>query len=680
MQNCQEVIQGLPDVITRPAPENGALPSPGSIGSIFPLPVSRYLREGCYLLHYNQSPDGPGGYADAYYGTLRVDHQFFGTIASGDLYFHAGPGRPPIVPAPSPGAGIPIFPISRYAYYLRITDILHGTTASSHFTLAFERYQYNASTQSWSNTGTYSAEMYWTAAPASYPSEDFYLRGDVLNAAGQFAGTLTMGWIDSSFRRAVVEADRTASSEFPANNGNGLDWESIFEGLNWEIDVIESEISLDQPSGASWSNAELHAAMLEERDRSALDAEWRYHLLCVRRLDATARGIMYDAYGSDSNKVPREGAAIASHWVIPTDPIWGSVQGLRFGQATGPYFRTAVHEIGHAMGLLHNSSNNGFMNTTPSIAAAGGGAFPDNIVWGFHRDDARRLNHWPDVCVRPGGSQFGNCSSTTPISPFQFHWPFGLVFRVKPLLEVVPIGAPVRVNVTLENTSNQPIEVPKSLSLASSSVKGKVETPCGAEKGFQSIYKVLDGIEARVLAPGESLSHDLTLLRGADGALFAGSGLHKITVEVAWETGDVTNQVSSSCHVMVTPPANEAHAKVATRLLTTPDVHLVLIMGGDHLKEGIDAIQLALKNPVLRPHYALIEAKRLGRCFLKRKADIAGACKLIDKATVYSDSEARRLLEILQPAENGRKGTAIPEEVARLLGKGPASKKVAIKG
>lgn len=667
MKNCNEIIQGLPDVINGTPAVNGINHLPQGLGGFVLPPVERYLREGCYLLQYNESPDGPGGIANLHYGTMRIDHQLFGTIASGDLYFHLGFGIPAIVPAPNPGAGIPVFPIRRYAYYLRVTNILHGTTTSDHFTLTFQRYQYNPNTGNWTNTGVYSAEMYWTSAPASYPSEDFYLRGTVVNAFGQFAGTLSMGWVDTNFRKATVEVDRVSSSEFPENNGNEVDWESIFEGIGWEIDVIESEINLDPVSGISWSNAELHATLLEQRDLSNLNTEWRYHLLCVPRLDVTDRGVMYDTIGSDSNNVPREGAAISSHWVIPNTPTWGSVGGLRFGQATGPYFRTAVHEIGHAMGLVHNPASNGFMHTTPDIAANGGGTFPENIVWNFHRDDARRLNHWPDICVRPGGMSFARCHNVAPISPFQYNFPSTIIFEVAPLQEVVPIGAPVRVNVTIKNISGNPIEVPWSLSLASSFIKGKVETPCGNKKGFQSIYQCHDGEETIQLAPGKKLSHDLTLLRGADGALFAGSGLHKITVEVEWESGEQKNMVSSSCHIMITPPVDEAHAKAATRLLGTPDVHLVLILGGDHLKAGIEAIQLALKNKVLRPHYAVVEAKRIGRRFLKRNPDITSACKLIDKAAILSASEARRMLEIIQTGSTENSAQLLPKEVIKLL-------------
>ena len=54
---------------------------------------------------------------------------------------------------------------------------------------------------------------------------------------------------------------------------------------------------------------------------------------------------------------------IASHGLIPDTNDWGLVRGKNLGE-TVVYFRTAVHEIGHAMGLQHNKDDNGFMNTT----------------------------------------------------------------------------------------------------------------------------------------------------------------------------------------------------------------------------------------------------------------------------------------------------------------------------
>ena len=58
------------------------------------------------------------------------------------------------------------------------------------------------------------------------------------------------------------------------------------------------------------------------------------------------------------------------------------------------------------------------------------------------------------------------------------------------------------------------------------------------------------------------------------------------------------------------------------------------------------AIQSALDSPVLRPHFAAIEAKRVGRRFGNRKADVKGAAELIDSSTVMSGSEIGKLATI----------------------------------
>ena len=133
-----------------------------------------------------------------------------------------------------------------------------------------------------------------------------------------------MGWVSPYLRKATIEIDRVAQSETTLNNGAGVDWRSIGDAIGWDITVDESHANVAEPSGEFWSDAEAHAEMLARRDASNLDAEWRYHVLCVRRLDSTERGIMYDAYGGDSNNIPREGCVISSHWTIPNTQAWGT--------------------------------------------------------------------------------------------------------------------------------------------------------------------------------------------------------------------------------------------------------------------------------------------------------------------------------------------------------------------
>ncbi len=597
---------------------------------------------------------------------MRVQRDGSNTIASGDLYLHHIPSfwpwpgpipQPwPIFPVaePNPSNGIPIFARGRYRYYLSVTQILEGFTIANSFTLGFEMHRFDLATRTWTNEGAFTALMTWTTAPPGYPSTADFLTGEVKNGSGAVVGALTMGWVSAYLRRAVVEIDRVSVSEAPLDNGTGVDWLTIFDQIGWDVDVLESNSNVTEPSGESWSDAELHAGMLAWRDSVNLDQEWRYHVLCVRRLDSTSRGIMYDAYGTDSNNVPREGCGISSHWIIPNTNTWGLVAGLRFGTATGPYFRTALHETGHAAGLYHNTVDLGIMNTTDVIAA---GAvppvqFPNNIQWSFAPDDKKRLRHMPDVWVRPGGIPFGSSYSTAPISPDDLVAEAkGIELRVSPLLESVPIGAPVRISFRLVNTTKEALPIPSSLSMKSGHVRGKVIDPSGSMRTFSPIVRCLEEETLNFLGPGSSATYSVTLLRGGQGALFPSPGAYRVLVDVMWDVAGSPLRVRGETSVMVTQTVDEAHAAAARRILATPDSLVVLVVGGDHLKDGVDAINAGLSHPVLRPHFAFVEAKRLAKRFGKRKADWKAVADLVDETTVMSQAEVKRLAELARDAE-----------------------------
>lgn len=627
---------------------------------VFPLRPIHSLRGGCWLISYTPllSP------LIAFDGTLRVETHAGGRTASGDLYQRRpillNPVNPsPVLgPGPNPAKGIPVFPRAQYRHYLRVTSLPEFFTFGNSFNLGFEMYRFTSASGTWASQGAFNATMVWMAAPSGYPSTHDYIEGDVRDATGRVVGRLKAGWVSPRLRRISVEIDTVAGCERPVNNGAGLGWAQIFDAINWDTTVLLGDTNVAQPSGASWSDAEMHAAMLARREAVSLDAQWRYHLLAVRNIDSTPRGIMYDAFGTDSNNVPREGVGIATHWTIPDTAEWGLVRGQRFGAAAAPFFRTAVHELGHALGLFHNTVDNGFMNTTDVIAgnATSTTPFPNNIKWAFADDDLKRLRHYPDIFIRPGGTAFGTASTATPpITPtdLEVEMP-GLELTVIPLLPEVPIGAPVRVKLALTNMSDTDICVPAKLSLKTDFVRGWAVDPSGTKRSFSPLIHCIEDRPMRLLSAGESISADLTLLRGGQGALFPSSGVYQIGVEVTWDVGELHAVVQGQADVMIMGARDPAHAEAALRLLATPDAHLVLALGGDHLPKGLDAIHAAMDNDMLRPHYAVVEAKRLAGLAREPEA-LAEAAVLIEGDVVMSDSERDKMKQLFTSPKAHRK-------------------------
>jgi len=611
------------------------------------------LKEGCYFLQFTPLLSSWSHFN----GTLRIERHDDGVTASGDLYYHPNfkfKGlRFAKNPDPSPRCGIPIFSRDDYRYYLSVNQILEGRTFGNSFILGLDLFKYKATDHSWETVEARTATMTFKTPPDNYKSDAKYLEGDLLDEGGKCLGRLTMGWVSKYLRKATVEIDRVCEAPGPVDNGSEFGWRDVFSPVKWDMNAYESDTDIQEPSGESWSTAELHKKMLTRKDRQDLDNRWRYHLLAVKKIDITSRGIMFDAYATDSNNVPREGAAIASNWKFPVNQFpWGNVEGNLFGDTTTAYFRTAVHEIGHAMGLYHNSSDNGFMRTTPAIAANSPSTFPENIQWSFNGRDEKWLKHAPDPWVRPGMVPFEHSRNWQVLSPDDEALEIeGLKMTVTPLTKTVPIGAPVRVTVEVENTSDTDIPFPKSMSLSSGAISGSVSDPSNMDRTYRGLVVGLDEEELGEIKAHTIQTHDMTLLRGGQGALFQTAGVHNIRVELAWEIDELPVKISSDTRLMITPALNKEHAEAALTVLDCPDLLLTLALGGDHIEDGLTALKVALDNKILAPHFQVIEAKRVGRPIGKQKADVLTAARLITKETIISGSEAVHIKDIILTAD-----------------------------
>lgn len=372
--------------------ERAAVPAPPLPVRCDPAASPSLLRPGCHLLEFARQ--GEPAYLD---GTLRVEATAGGMVASGDLYARpqADPAVGGSVEPPDPAAGIPIFPVADYLCYLRVTGI---DQSAEGVTLTIEEHRFHEpgiefldGTRQWFVGSTFTVPL----APDG-PA----LTGTFVDSLSTVSWQVTARWVAPSLRRATLEIDRVPLSEWPDTSGTATTMGTVFDEIGWDLTVIRSHADVTETTGESWSGTEAHAMMAALRDRSDLDAEWRYHCLAVRRMDIglSNTGWMYDRAGA----VAREGFMVASHWVVPTEPLWGRAQGKRFGTVAPAYFRTALHELGHAMGLQHNPVNSIMMDTAKVAGLGVATPFPDNIVMSFAADDRHRLRHWPDLVVRPG--------------------------------------------------------------------------------------------------------------------------------------------------------------------------------------------------------------------------------------------------------------------------------------
>lgn len=585
------------------------------------------LRAGGYRLRLEPTSGGD----ETLVGTLRVWPDAGGRLrASGDLYAAAAEGA-----EADAAAELPVYPRSRHREYLRVARLARDGGGDG-IELTAETHRLGAD-GGWSRHRTLSGTL-----RCEEPSSRW--AGDLRDATGAPAGRLVVEGAGPWLRRAVVEIDRERTATAPHGDGTGRGWREVFAEVGWRIDAVEDDAGVPPPPAGAWSDAEVHAAMLAWRRHADHDVEWRFHVLCVGRLASTDRGLMYDAFASDSNNVPREGLALASDWVYPDEEPWGRVRGMRFGDEPRTYFRTAVHELGHAMGLLHNPADDGYMTTTTAIARrAAPGTFPDDLRWHFADDDALRLAHLPDPCVRPGGLPFvgagaAEVSDADPAPP-------GLALAAAPVVARFPLAAPVRVELALAHRGGEPLLAPCRPSLMGGHVRGRAIGPDGVARRFLPLVRCTDDDELAPLAAGEERRHGLALLRGPDGALFPLPGDYRLEIELRWTLDRRRVRLDAATTVTVDPPPDAASAAAAREVLAAPDLLLAVALGGDHLPEGRRALARALADPVLRPHYAAVEARRLaGR---DAPGDRERAAALCGEAPVAAASERAKLERLL---------------------------------
>ena len=188
-----------------------------------------------------------------------------------------------------------------------------------------------------------------------------------------------------------------------------------FERAGFE--VLPAKPSVIPSPKAGWSESDIFAAMdslMRSNPQQGMDApSFDLELLALSRTDrGRLLGIMFDV----NDCLPRQGAAVFVDTIRDIGPS---------ERADAKIIETAVHELGHALNLVHrfdravrDSSSTSFMNYDWRFRGGKAANLIDplqrvNLFWKefgfrFDRDELRFLRHAPRLQIVPGGSPFGS--------------------------------------------------------------------------------------------------------------------------------------------------------------------------------------------------------------------------------------------------------------------------------
>ncbi len=574
------------------------------------------LPKGCYELSIVPY-DPPDSYEWSLGGSLRIEHADDGFVASGDTYLHLDAKTEELGLLPEQYGEwpsmlqIPIRTRMQYAYYVSVTQLVDRLKEEDFVRLGFDLLRITEQTLWYDedSLGPYWADLEPAPVPSDAPDGAVSYGGVLYDGKGLAFADIHLHWVSSYLRRANIDIQRAPgvpAMTSPTVGEAPLDITKVFESVDWQVETSDHEISVATPESGDWDLDELHRTMMGWRSEWDVDRTWTYNLLIVPEIFGVDRGIMFD-YASDPNAVPREGAALESNaFTGAADTELGELSQAKRDEA---YFRVAIHELGHTMGLDHNFEDNGFMNTTGDILADGGW---DGVSWGFHEDDAWRLRHWPDPLVRPGGIPWSGASLFDLADGGGLE---GLTIAVRNVQELpgFPLGAPVRLEVTLNNESGRDIEAPPGEDEYELPIRGRVIGPDGIARSFGPANRCREGLPTQRLPNGEQRKGSVVLFDGRDGVLFPVAGRYIVDLAMQVRAGSVFTLAATHV-VIVKQPTNEETLRRSKALLREPQFRAFLKVGGQGFPRALRLLNETIEsNGELTPHYRAVEADRRAR-------------------------------------------------------------------
>lgn len=426
----------------------------------------------------------------------------------------------------------------------------------------------------------------------------------------------------SAFLRTIdLEIDRIADTELPRAFDTStvstrspdlpaleLDIPRAYQraGINMRI-LSDQEVFAPIEAGEdlNWNEDELHNAMQYHFSQWKDEPQWKLYLLIATHFKLYPQhlvtGVMYDSqYRDPDDPFPRQGAAAFYSTMQQT---WGDLPPAEFDRN---FLRTCVHELGHALNLLHT-----FDKDRPDSASwmnypwrypygynlppgwDGTRDFWQKCRFEFDQEELRHLRHHALMEVIPGGAAFGALGHDVPapmaLSPQRLETaPIALYVRTRPERYLFHFAEPVTVELKLKNQTQAPMVVPDMLNPEFGLLELFIRDPKGQVRRYQPLFKLCGEARTKELPPGEKLYESIFVAYGAGGFYFDEPGEYQIWA--VYGAGGLRLR-SNALRIRIAFPQTPGDEEMALRTFGQEQGHVLYMRGAQHLQDGNDQLR-----------------------------------------------------------------------------------------
>jgi hypothetical protein len=372
-------------------------------------------------------------------------------------------------------------------------------------------------------------------------------------------------------------------------------------GIQVQISAASNVINVSGAVNGFWSNAELHASMLQHFSLWTEQPQFRVWEVVAQKHDLHNQnpplrllGIMFDQFGKQ-----RQGCAVFHEFLAGTTP-----------DVLRRQLYTYVHELGHCFNLLHSWQKSlaqppgvnrpaalSWMNYPQNYPLGGEPAFWNAFPFQFDDPELAHIRHAFRNHVIMGGSNFAVNSGL--VDAERFSRPIednsGLQLEIAAKRTFL-YGEPVAVEIKLKTTDSRGKDVTPYLHPNMGLVDIAIQKPGGAIFAYRPMIEHCVEPQIARLETTGPISETAYIGYGKDGLYFDAPGLYKI--KAVYTAPDGSQVVSNAIDLRVRSPLTPTEEEIAEQYLGEEQGILFYLAGSDSesLRSGNAALDQVLEK------------------------------------------------------------------------------------